>query len=220
MNSSRVRALIRPAALALAALALASCAGVHPGSAAVVDGESISMQKADKASVAYCKLALAVAAQQGVTAVGAADTRRQSVTDLVMYKVAKKLVGERGLKVDPATYVLTDDQESQIAEAFAGEDLKEISGAIEHSQETYAIIIALGEEATGTAFSEETAAQIEGAGQAEINKAYRSSDISIDPRFGLDDLTKQVAATGSLSVPEVSKAEVDPAGLPSGQRCS
>lgn len=210
----------RVAVLAVAVVVLASCTGVHPGSAAVVDGESISMETADKASGAYCELALAVAKQQGVTEVSAADARRQAVTDLIMSKVAHKLAAETKLSVNPASYVITDEQQAQIDEAFPGGNLTEISEAIERSQETYAIVVALGEQATGSRISEETSAEIESAGQAEIEKFYRASDVSIDPRFGLGDLSQQVASTGSLSVAEATEAQVDPAELPSAQRCS
>lgn len=213
-------AVLRSVALVVAAIALAACSNVHPGSAAVVDGESISMGKVDKASAAYCKLAVAVASQQGGEAVSTSDTRRQSVADLVAFTVAKKLTKERDLQVNPKIYAITDEQKTQIANAFPGADLKQISDAIERSQHTYAVTVALGEEATGKSVSEETAEEIETVGRAELIKAYKSRDISIDPRFGLDDLTKQVAVSGSLSIPEVADAKVDPAKLPVSQRCS
>jgi hypothetical protein len=225
VNSSRPRALfraarLRSAILGVAAIALAACSGVHPGSAAVVDGQTIAMSTVDKSSVAYCKLAVAVAAQQGTTTVATSDTRRQSIRDLITYAVAKKLVKERDLQIDPNTYVITDAQKAQIAKAFPGSDLKQINEAIERSQETYAVTLALGEAATGKTKTESTTAEIETAGQAEITKVLKASDISIDPRFGLDDVTSKVAETGSLSVAEVTDAKVDPAKLPATQRCS
>lgn len=230
MNSSRPRTLLsspglrlgglRSATLGMAILALTACAGVSPGSAAVVDGESISMKKADKASAAYCKLSLAVAAQQGAPAVSAADSRRQAISDLITYAVAKKVEKQRGVAVDPTTYVITDTQKAQIVKAFPGGDLAQISHAIERSQEIYAIIIALGKASTGEVMANDTKAAIEQSGQAEITRAYTSSDISIDPRFGLNDLTKKIGDTGSLSIAAVTKANNDPAKLPATQRCS
>ena len=225
MNSLRPSTLpgttvFRSVALGVAAIALAACSNVHPGSAAFVDGESISMGRVDKASAAYCKLAIAVASQQGGEAVSTSDTRRQSVADLVAFTVAKKLTKERDLQVNPKTYTITDEQRTQIAKAFPGADLKQIIEAIERSQHTYAVTVALGEEATGKTVSAETAEEIETVGQAELVKSFKSIDISIDPRFGLDDVTKQVAVSGSLSVPEEPDARVDPAKLPASQRCS
>lgn len=224
MSSSRPRNLLRSAslrsaALGVAAIALAACSSVHPGSAAVVDGESISMSKVDKTSAAYCKIALVVGEPQGVTAVNASDTRRQSVADLITYIVAKKLVKERHLQLNPSTYVIPDDQKAEIARAFPGVDRQQINEAIERSQETYAVIVALGESVIGEKVSQANATQVETAGLAEITKAIKSSDISIDPRFGLDDLTNQIADTGSLSIAEVTEAKVDPADLPAAQRC-
>ena len=230
MNSSRPRSLLsltnlksggwRLATLGIAVIAVTACAGVNPGSAAVVDGESISMAKADKASAAYCRLALAVAAQQGTNSVSAADTRRQSITDLIMYAVAKKVAKERNVQVDPGTYVITDDQVAQIAQAFPGADLTEIREAIERSQETFAISLALGEDSTGRKSTDATRTAIENAGRAEIQTAFKASDISIDPRFGLNDAAVQIAATGSLSIAQVTEADSDPVTLPTAQRCS
>lgn len=207
------------AALAGAAVLMTACGSIHPGSAAVVDNETISMKTADEASAAYCKLALNAAAQQGVKDVSAADTRRQAITDLITFKIAKKIAKDRDLKVDPAGYAITEEQTGQIAKAFPNGDLKEIAAAIERSQETYAIAIALGEATTGEKVSAANQAAVEKAGAAVITKAYKSSDISIDPRFGLNHLMKQIGQTGSLSVAQVAE-DSDPAALPVSQRCS
>ncbi len=198
---------------------MTACGTVHPGSAAVVDDQAISMKTADKASAAYCKLALNAAAQQGVKDVSAADTRRQAISDLITYKVAKKVEKQRHLTIDPATYVITDTQAGQIAKAFPKGPLGQIKEAIERSQETYAITVALGEGSTGLKLDQQNQAGIEKAGTAIITKAYKSSGISIDPRFGLNDLTKQIGQTGSLSVAQVAE-DSDPAALPASQRCS
>ena len=230
MNSSRLSTLLslaslksggrRLATLGFAAIALTACAGVNPGSAAVVDGESISMKTADEASTAYCKLSLSVAAQQGVKTLSSGDSRRQAITDLIMYAVAKKVEKQRGVAVNPTTYVLTNTQKAQIAQAFPRADLTQIGAAIERSQQTYSIIVALGQASTGEVMANDTKAAIEKAGQADILTAYKSSDISIDPRFGLNDLTQKIGDTGSLSIAEVAGAETDPARLPAAQRCS
>ncbi|MGZ5370385.1 hypothetical protein [Aeromicrobium sp.] len=225
MNSSRPRASrrstsLRAVCLGIAAIALAACSNVHPGSAAVVDGESISMGKADETATAYCELALAVASQQGNKAVGTSETRRQAVADLIAFTVAQRVAKERDLQIDPAGYTLTDEQKTQIDKTFPDADLEEITAAIERSRHTYAVVVALGEEATGKKLSEANTKEIEAAGQAEIVQVYKSTDISIDPRFGLDDLAQQVANSGSLSIAEVPDTAVDPAKLPASQRCT
>lgn len=223
MNSSRPRGVVRIAVAGFAVFAMAACSNIHPGSAAVVDGESISMSRADDAATAYCQLSLATAAQQGVTDVPSVAARRQAITDLIMSVVAKNVAKDRNVAVDPASYALTEKQNRQIAAAFPRADDKQIVDAIERSQHTYAITVALGEAVSGrkvTAKSTEAEqSAIQTAGQDVITEAYKKSDISIDPRFGLDDLTKQVAQTGSLSIPQSDKA-VNPATLPPSQRCS
>lgn len=181
------------------------------------------MSRADAASTAYCQLSLATAAQQGVTAIPSSAVRRQAVTDLVLSVIAEQLAKDRGLNLDPATYALTEKQNRQIAEAFPRADDKQIAAAIERSQRTYAITMALGESATGKKITststeaEQTA--VHTAGEDVVTKAYKASDVSIDPRFGVDDLTQQTASSGSLSIPVSTKA-VDPSALPPSQRCS
>ncbi len=207
------------AVLGCVAALMTACGSVHPGSAAVVDNETISMKTADKASIAYCKFALAAAKQNGVKSVSAADTRRQAVTDLIAFKVATKLASGRHLNIDPAKYVVTEAEDKQIAKQFPGSNLTQMHDAIQRSRQTYAISVALGEAATGQKISTATQAAVEKAGTAVITKAFKTSDISIDPRFGLDDLTKQIGQTGSLSVPQVAE-DSDPAALPVSQRCS
>lgn len=207
------------AVLAGVATLLTACGSIHPGSAAVVGGEAISMGTADEASAAYCKLSLVVARQQGVKDVSAADTRRQAITDLITYKVAMKIAKQRHLNIDPATYVVSDKQSAQIEKSFGNTDLGQIRDAIQRSQYTYEVTVALGQIDTGKTFSTATQAEIEKAGSAEIAASLKASDISIDPRFGLDDVAKQISQTGSLSVPVVAENS-DPASRPVSQRCS
>lgn len=219
MNSSRPRTAVRLAVLGIAALLMSACSTIHTGSAAVVDGDTISMKAANTATSAYCKWSLAVAQQQGVKDVSSADTRRQAVTDLVASTVARKLVESRDLRIDPNKVELTADQVKQLNAAFPKKDVPAIRAALERSQYTYVVVVALGEQDTGLTISDKNQAQVEKAGQAALTKALKASDIEIDPRFGLDDVTKPVSQTGSLSVVPVAE-DSDPAALPKSQRCS
>ncbi len=219
MNSLRPHAVVRIVAVAGAAMLMAACGTVHTGSAAVVDGDTISMKTADAASMAHCRLSVVLAKQQGGAQVSAADSRRQAVTNLVVDKVAHDIVKRDGLRVDPAKVVLTNQQIIQVEAAFHKREVGPIRTALERSQYIYLAMVALGEQETGLTISAQTQAQVENAGQAALRKAVKDSKIAIDPRFGLNGMTTQIAQTGSLSVPQNDKAST-PTGLPPAQRCS
>jgi hypothetical protein len=208
----------RAAVLVLAGLTLAACGSVHPGAAAVVDDQTISMKSLDKSAKALCTLALA--SSQGAGSPANADIRRQALSTLVSLVVARKLADEEGLTPKPVDYKLTNDQEGQVAKAFPKEkNLGEIKKLIEQSQELSAISLALGQKITGQAPTAETADQIGAAGQAEITKAFKDNDVEFAPRFGLSNTSaKVITSTGSLSVTKAADAKPDQ--LPAAQRCS
>jgi len=208
----------RAAVLVLAGLTLAACGNVHPGAAAVVDDQTISMKSLDKSAEALCTLALA--SSQGGAAPANSDIRRQTVSTLVSLVVARKLAKEEGVTPKPADYELTSDQEGQVAKAFPKEkNLGEINKLIEQSQELQAISLALGQKITGQAPTADNADQIGAAGQAEITKAFKDNDVEFAPRFGLSDASaKVITSTGSLSVATVKDAK--PSKLPAAQRCT
>lgn len=209
----------RAVALVLAGLMLAACGNIHPGDAAVVDGRSISMKSLDVTAKSYCELTLRSATQQGVSAVSNADMRRQAVTGMVTLMVARKLAEEQGVTPKPSTYELTDEQKSQVAAAFPKGDHDALNQVIEDSQETYEIAVALGERSTGDQRTDANVDTLAQAGQAQITKTFSDYDVSFSPRFGLSKSSKQIADTGSLSVP-VSADKVAAAELPPAQRCS
>lgn len=219
MNSLRPRAIVRIVAVAGAALLMTACGTIHTGSAAVVDGDTISMKAANVASTAHCQLSLVLAKQQGGQDASAADSRRQAVVNLIVDKVAHEAVKRDGVSVDPAKVALTNEQLTQVKTAFPKQELGQIRTVLERSQYIYLAMVALGEQETGVKISAQTQAEVEKAGQAALGKAVKDSKISIDPRFGLNDITTQIAQTGSLSVPHAKEVS-NPAGLPLAQRCS
>jgi hypothetical protein len=210
----------RAAVLALAGLTLAACGNVHPGAAAVVDGQSISMKTLNTTAAAYCAVSLLSA--QGATPPDNAEVRRQAVTTLVSLVVARKLADEQGVTPKPSAYELTAAQEAQVAKAFQKRhDLAEINELIEQSQELSAISVALGEKSTGQLPTAENGPQLAQVGQAEVVKAFKANDVTFAPRFGLSNTTgKTVASTGSLSVAPVDLGENAPDQLPAAQRCT
>jgi hypothetical protein len=212
----------RAAVLVLAGLTLAACGNIHPGAAAVVDDETISMKTLNKTAKAYCTLTLASSQQQGATPPDNAEVRRQAVTTLVSLVVGRKLAKAQGITLKPAQYELTTEQEGQVTKAFPKEkNLDEINKLIEQGQELSAISVALGEKSTGQERTAENESQLGAAGQAEITKAFKDNDVEFAPRFGLSNSTaKTVASSGSLSVAPADLGDERPDVLPAAQRCT
>jgi hypothetical protein len=210
----------RAAVLVLAGLTLAACGSVHPGAAAVVDDQTISMKSVDKAAKALCTLSLV--SSKGATPPDNADIRRQAVSTLVSLIVARKVAKDEGITPKPSDYELTSDQEGQVAKAFPKEkNLGEINKLIEQSQELSAISLALGQKITGQAPTAETENQIGAAGQSEITKAFKDNDVEFAPRFGLSNSGSDKPPTsGSLSVASADLGEDEPNQLPKAQRCT
>lgn len=210
----------RAAVLLLAGVTLAACGNIHPGVAAVVDGQSISMKTLNRTAAAYCVLTLRSAQGQGATAPDNADLRRQAVTSLVSLVVARKLAESKGITPKRGSYELTSSQQSQIARAFPKGDIDQLSKAIEQSQEVASIAVALGEEGTGQQLTDANEAQLVEAGQAEITKAFGDNDVKFAPRFGLSGSTSSDPTTGSLSVAVTDLGDADADQLPAAQRCT
>jgi len=205
---------------AAAVIVLTACGSVYPGAAAVVEGTEISMSTADETAAAYCVVSLISAKQQGINELSGADTRRQAVSDLVTHAVAQRVAKSEGVKADPKLYELSDDQVAQIHEAFKDSNPDQVENAILMAQETYALTVAIGEKSAGMALDENNGQAIQAAGESTLVKAMENLDIQVDGRFGLDDLTVQISATGSLSVDEENLAEIPVDELPATQRCA
>lgn len=212
----------RAAVLVLVGLTLAACGTIHPGSAAVVDGESISMRTLNRTATAYCTLNAAVAQQQsGAGApVSNSQIRRQAVVGLVSVVVARKLAAKEDLTIKPSAYELTSAQRAELAERFPDEDTDQLGQAIEDSQEVSAIAVALAARQTGEQPSAANESQLAELGQSTILAAFPRNDVSFAPRFGLDRSGQLKADTGSVSVAAVDLDAPADEGLPAAQRCA
>ena len=211
----------RAAVLLLAGLTLAACGNVHPGAAAVVDDQTISMKTVDKTAEFYCLDTLRAATAGDTTKPSNADMRRAAVTNLVSLVVARKVAAKEGVTPEPSTYELPEASHDEVAKEYKGIDVDVSVKAIEDYQELSEIKIALGEKSTGQARTQENAQQLFDAGQAEITKAFKSNDVEFAPRFGLSNTGADKApTTGSLSVAATDLGADDPDQLPKAQRCT
>lgn len=205
----------------LAGLLLAGCGGsISPGAAAVVDGTTISMDRADRTAAVFCQVSLFSSAQAGGGTVDNADVRRQAVTELVSGVVAAEVAEREGIAISPSDYEFTRAERDQVEQALPDVDVDEAVSVLEDGQRTYAIAEKLGVAATGEQVTEQNAGEIQQAGRAVLADAVREADVFIDPRFGLGDDGQQVAASGSLSVSSDVRGEDAPLVAPATQRCS
>lgn len=212
----------RAAVLVLAGLMLAACGNIHPGAAAVVDDQTISMKTLNQTAEVYCLDSLRAAKEQGATPpADYAAIRGAVVTNLVSLVVARKLAAEEGVTPKPAAYEVPESAEDDIAKSYKGVDVEVVVKTLEDYQELSQIRISLGEKVTGQAATEQNAQQLFDAGQAEIAKAFKANDVEFAPRFGLSNSgADKVATTGSLSVAPADLGEDKPDKLPASQRCS
>ncbi|MBC9227695.1 hypothetical protein GL325_15305 [Aeromicrobium sp. 636] len=185
----------RLAVLGLAALLLAGCGPVHPGAAAVVGDTRIPMSDVDDVASVYCVASKQQAQQGGAGSVDSAALRRQSLADLLVGEIADQIAQERDLTIEvPA---LTAEDKAQLEQMF-GDQVDEAVKLVERNQRTSAIALELGREAAPAGTDEEQLVQ---AGQQLLAQQIAEFDVSVDPRFGLDETIQQVSESGSLSVP-------------------
>lgn len=205
------RGLLGPVVLSATALLISGCGPVHPGAAAVVDGQRVSMQQVDDTASAYCTYVLSSAQSQGD--IDNAQIRQRSVMLLVQGEVADAVADRADLEVKVPDLAAADL--AQIDEVF-GRDADDVLTLIRRDQRTSQIAIALGREAGATGGDE----QLFNAGAQALEQALGEADVSIDPRFGLSNENQPLSETvvsGSLSVPsgdlDATTAEDRPAAL-------
>ncbi|GAA3533692.1 hypothetical protein AFL01nite_21530 [Aeromicrobium flavum] len=181
------------AVLAIAASVMAGCGPVSPGAAAVVDGNKIPFSEVDDGADVYCAASLSQGGE-GAASVDNAALRRQSLADLVAGEVADRIAAERDYTVTvPA---LGAQERAQLEELF-GDRFDAALRLVERNQRTGVIATQMAREADASLTDQEQLLQ---AGQQLLAQETASSDIDVDPRFGLDETVQQIGETGSLSV--------------------
>ncbi len=183
--------------LVLAAGLLGACSAVHPGTAAMVDGDPITMSEADSAAQTFC--IVNIAGQGGTGSFDNAEIRRQALTSLIIVKVAEKIAADRDIEVK----VPHDDR----AEVEAFRDMLEpdqrdgFDKIIEDNLRFGVIAVELGRDSNPEITDEN---QLFELGMAELSTTMAGMDIDIDPRFAMSDMGEQIADSGSLSVASVN----------------
>lgn len=215
-----MRSIVRAGVpLSALALVLAGCGGTHPGAAAVVDDEVVSMSTVDDATDAYCRLNLLRAEQQGVTSIPGEQVRREALLEIVLAGVAEKVAEAEGIVVRPSDVELSPAERTEVETLFEGADT-ELVEAIERGRFTAAVAEELGARSTGEEPTAENGQELLEAGSTVLLAALDVADATFDPRFGLSGQGEVVARTGSLAVSDDVLDENAPVDAPATQTCS
>jgi hypothetical protein len=209
------------AALALAATApLAACSGgpeIHPGDAAVVDGEAISLERVDALAEDLCALEEPSLAQQGV-ALPMAFLRSIAVEALVTDALLPAFAEQVGIDLVEVRRGVRDQVKTSTAQA-PPEIRDEAEQRLELDFARRTVLGVAGQQ--GAANADQAVAQ-----GAELFARWRADQqVEIDPRFDAVDLDNFAweGDTGSLSIAAddaVTGVDVEAAAtLPAEQRC-
>jgi peptidyl-prolyl cis-trans isomerase SurA len=210
------------AALSVAALLgtglLSACTGgpdLHPGDAAVVDGEAIRIDRVDALATDFCSLEEPGLTQQHA-ALPMALLRSVAVETLVTDALLPAFAKEAGVDFAAVRRDVRDEVEKAVAEAPA-----EIRDAATVRLELEGLRRAVLQVVGGQVAPPEQAA----AAGAQVFAAWRADqDVETDPRFGAFDLDQLAwdGRDGSLGIATGDEEALDleaAAALPADQRC-
>lgn len=204
----------RLAVLGLAALLMTGCGPVHPGAAAVVDGTRIPMSDVDEVAAVYCTASQPDPSAEAQAGIDSTGLRRQAMADLLAGEVADQVARDRDYDIRVPSVPAAEM--AQLEELF-GDDLDDALRLIERNQRTSAIVIEMAREQNPQVQDEQQLLQ---AGQQLLGQAVADVDISVDPRFGLDETLQQVTETGSLSVAEIALDATAVEDRPAALQCN
>jgi hypothetical protein len=231
-----VRRSVAAVGLAVAGLLLTGCGsslGVHPGTAAAVGSDSLSMDKIDRTALLYCKAYVASSQQQS-------SSQQSGPAPMGLFRsyvaggLAKRLLGQQladQYGVQPAAGYQT--QVSQIRSALASAPADQRDAVIEvAASDAYLqnVQIAVGQQLTsssGTSNAELKAALARG--QVATQDWLADHDAFVDPVFSISvdggKFTRKVdqtsyalssfASQGAAATPTSSYVS----SLPAAQRC-
>jgi hypothetical protein len=192
--------LPRPAAVAAGLLlALTGCGTVdlHPGSAAVVGDERVTLEEADEFADEYCDL-FRPALQQSGARVSMAEVRAVALHLQVREILARDYAEEFGIEPGPDFRRAVESLEDEAAQRQIPEDGLETYVDFRTAEEyVRAIIVEIGREELGAGTSPQQAYD---NGLQEFSEWTEQQDVELDPRFGtLDEQFFYTPADSSLS---------------------
>jgi hypothetical protein len=222
---------VKGSVLTLAAAFLMSACATHPGSAAVVGSESISVNEVDEVAHALCAAQGASQDGQAPQELASRAARQGALGVLINSSLSRQFGASKGVQPDQeqVSAALSGNEQS-IATLPA--DRREIfRQTVREYAEGQLMLIDIGRQAlTGQGQRNVTEQQAVSEGTKLRNAwAAKAADVSVDPRFGAYEKNSLLATSGSLSVAESKNAtdggSPDPsqgwvAALPASQKCS
>ncbi|HZJ05379.1 MAG TPA: hypothetical protein VFD59_07905 [Nocardioidaceae bacterium] len=224
---------VKLAALASAALvALTGCAGLQPGSAAVVGSESISHQMVDDLANALCSANAASAEAQGQVAPeqSTRSAREGAVQILLDMTLSQQFGEERGVDPDPqqVSQAIAPNEQGV---ALLPEELQEgFRAVLQGYTEGQLMVAKIGRESLESdGQGQATERQVIAEGQRLRAEFVQGLDVEVDPRYGAYSNGAVAPGASSLSVPASDEAragaQAEPApawvsALPASQKCS
>ncbi len=233
----RTRSFRRYAVAALSVAALAAVSGcgsdMHPGQAAVVEGQRISMSDANSFSDDFCELYRPILKQQQ-SALSMSTIRALALDVLVRDELVHQYAEERGW-TPPASYRKAVDAIDDQVEQFniAASDVETFRTIREAEEYANWVYTKAGQEADAGSGQVLDAQATLAAGRKVLDAYAKDADITLDPRFGtVSPQGQYFPSAGGLSVPvtTLAKGGANPAdpqsgdtsyvdSLPANQKC-
>jgi hypothetical protein len=185
------RAPVVAVVVAICGLLMTGCGdnvGVHPGSAAVVDGQSLSMNKIDDTTKLYCQAYVAQSQQSQQTSSG--PIPMGAFRSYVASALSKRMLGDAladhyGVEPAPGYQKAVSNYEQGLASAPDDQRAAviEVAGADAYLQN---VQVAIGEQLTGN--SGQADADVKAnlqRGQVATEDWLKDNDARVDPVFGI-----------------------------------
>lgn len=209
----RMRAAAVLGAAGLVTLTGCAAADLHPGAAAVVDGEEVSLEEANEFAEDFCDLNRP-SLQQNATRVSMAEVRAFSLHLLVRDLLLHDFAAERGLEVGGDYRDAVSQLDEEAAQFGVPEQSVDTYVRFREAEEYGRAVLQAAGEAEGA-----TGEEALGAGQAAFQEWVGTQDVDLDPRFGtLDEQFAYEPGGESLSVPVSEQARLGVTPPQPGQR--
>lgn len=191
---------------------LAGCGDAHPGSAASIDGTTISVSEVDDVAAALCTANAQGDSGQSLPSRGA----RQSALSVLLRSDISRAFGEQeGVSADPRDVADALEQNRATIDALPADQREVFSETVKDYAEGQLIVIAVGQDLLakqGGKQDDQNAALA--AGDEARAKFADGLEVDIDPRFGTFVDGELEPSGGSLSVPVSGRAKAGLAGTP------
>jgi hypothetical protein len=210
-------------------LLLTGCAGAHPGVAAQVGDESITLSKVDALAASYCtaiKPQLGASAQ-APAAISFTSLRAGVLQQLIAREIADRVGADYGVSAGVAysRAVQSAKTAATAIPAKVRDDYIEVQTAGDYISDV--VTQAAQKDLVAAGNAKPTQEQISARASELFTQYTTSADIEIDPRFGIGSDLLAKDGNVSFAVSDTAKAGVKAAdddttyaqALPASQRC-